>query len=186
MNKVDKTKSNPVKKFTLKKVDVDNYVPPNVTVSDDELKLEALEHELEELNSKKQEEKTPPNLKPQKRPSTKRVVSGDVIMFERWTPIVKQWAESKNLKVDLEVGKIADRVDVMGEGFRIVVMASYDNEFTMTLFYNYDLGFNSRCINVEYVKIDAIQIALEFLLGGQSLFKFNEEEGTNTNERTRD
>jgi len=156
----------------LKKIDVPE------TTSEDQKALDAMEKQLADLKEEGKNKVSNASMKeptkPQLRKPHKRNISGDVIRFERWAPIVDTWAKSEGLKADLEVGRGADRVDVMTDEFRMCIMASYDSEFTVTLFYEYDKGFNTKRINVEYIKVEMLQTALQFVYDSKELFKSKE------------
>ena len=139
-------------------------VPEKPTVADDDIlaKIAKMEGKL------KLPTKLPP--RPPKRKAKKRTMVGGTVEFSSWAPAVKAWGE-KIGNVITHFEDDVDRVDVIGDGWRICVMGFIGQEFTVTLFWDYDTGYNSKRINVEYIKQNSIMTALDYVYGSRELFK---------------
>ena len=140
--------------------------PEDKTTEED---VEVLEAQIKKMNQKLKEPTKP--QRPAKRKPHKRVIAGPLANFKEWSSIVKSWAASPHMGVETVFEDDVDRVDVIGDNWRICVSAFANQEFMVTLFFNYKTGFNSKRISVEYIKQPEIITALNFLLEAKEKFK---------------
>lgn len=138
---------------------------------------EEVEKSIKEMSFvlKKPEVKVLP-IKQAKKKSKKRHLEslGKHIPMDEWVPVVEAIAEVDEL--DLERAEDANRVDIIGSDWRVVVMACYGGEFTVNLFYDYATGFNTRKINVEYITLNELSLAINWLLESREKFTTNKKE----------
>lgn len=106
-------------------------------------------------------------VKPLKRVAIKRNLEklGGIIPKSEWVPLLKKGSGFQIADVE-----DSERCDVIGDGWRIVVMGCYGQEFTVELFYDYGKGFNSKKITVEYIKLSMLVEAVLWVHNSRKMF----------------
>ncbi len=183
------------RKLTLKKVEVPDPTP------EEQNTLEEIEEKtrlaLKKISAAKAKLEgggwgvIPPKPKKEKKKvsTTKNMdkLLGEHIHPSVWVPRVKACfvgdAAEKNVKFISTPESV--RFDAYKEDWRVVVMSEFGGEFCVTLFYDYGKGYNTKKISVEYIKLENLQYAVEWVMESRQFFNTNkytrERGGTNDN-----
>jgi len=116
--------------------------------------------------------KTP--LKPIKNKSLKRIIIGDAIQFEKWSPMVKDWCDKYDYAI--EIHDDVDRIDIKSKieavDWRIVVEGVYGGEFSVTIFYDNTIeAWNQKRVDIQYIKQHDVIEALDLCITIRHQFK---------------
>jgi len=113
-------------------------------------------------------------VKPIKRKSLKRVVIGDAIAYEKWTPMIEEWCNKHNHKIELmdDVDRVDIRSSKEDEDWRIVIMGVYGGEFDVTIFYDSTVeAWNQKRVNIQYIRQESVIEALDVCITIRNKFK---------------
>lgn len=165
-----------LQKFKLKKVNFDTRVTPEDLLQQ---KKDDLIAEIKKTESKLEITKFPRNRtvhpeKPNKRkPHRRKLEEKDCIPLHVWASKVRE-CYPEDSELTFTMASEVDRYDVSDDNWRLVVMASYNAEFSITLYYDYESGFNTKKFSVEYVKEETLKAAINWVM--ESMKIFNEKE----------
>jgi hypothetical protein len=179
-------------KFTLKKVEVPDPTP------EEQDTLEEIEEKtrlaLKKISAAKAklvnggDVITPKPKKEKKKTSTTKNMDkllGEHIHPNIWVPRVKACFVGEAAEKDVKFISSPEsvRFDAYKEGWRVVVMSEFGGEFCVTLFYAYGKGFNTKKISVEYIDLENLQHAVNWIMESRQFFNTDKytREGTNDN-----
>ena len=112
--------------------------------------------------------------RPARRTPQRRLVIGPCVKFDEWAPLLKDTFESE---YKLAFAGDANRVDIMPkddeEAWRITVLAFMEQEFAITMFYNWkhEEYLNIKKHALEYITQNHLIPAIEFLIEHKSKFR---------------
>lgn len=114
--------------------------------------------------------------KPPKKKSTmkRRHTSGPVIPFDEWNPLIDKVFQDEPLMVHTD--RDADRIDItpedaLGEkSWRICILAFVGKEFFVSLYYDYQPGFNVKAIKLEAMPYSLLEKSIKFLYDNRETF----------------
>ena len=135
-------------------------------------KEKALE-ELAKVNAEIERLKNPTSKKPDKKKRIIREVLEAIIPFDTWSKLVQEWVEERNSIFKIGFYNESNRIDIVNQGnetYRITIMSFLGEEFIVSLFYTKKEAFNFKCIKVEYIKMDKLIQAIEFVYKSKALF----------------
>ena len=110
--------------------------------------------------------KAPP--KPKRRSARKVQAVKPVTPFYDWSYQLKDYVKDK---FNLELVDEDNRADIMGEGWRIAVVAMMNEEFCVNLYCNYDRkDHEMTMVKIEHITCNALLKSVGFLLEHKEFF----------------